>query len=62
MDWLALGTFEFTALVITLLQDRAQLKAAEAVAARRDSESLYNAARGILFLTKKWSWGTASPP
>jgi len=52
MDWLALGTFEFTALVITMLQDRAQLKAAEAEAARRDSDRLYNAARGILFFDK----------
>jgi two-component system sensor histidine kinase KdpD len=52
MDWVALGTFEFTALVITLLQGRAQFKAAEAVAARQESESLYNAARGILFFDK----------
>ena len=38
--------------MITLLQERVQLKAAEAVAARQQSERLYNAARGILFLTK----------
>jgi two-component system sensor histidine kinase KdpD len=50
MDWVALGTFEFTALVITLLQEQAQLKAAEAAAARQGSERLFKAARGILFL------------
>lgn len=50
MDWVALGTFEFTALVITLLQRQAQLKAMEASQARQGSERLFNAARGILFL------------
>lgn len=50
MDWVALGAFEFTALVITLLLERAQLKAAEAEAARDGSERLFNAARGILVL------------
>ena len=40
MDWVALGTFEFTALVITLLQEQAQFKAAEAAAARQGSERL----------------------
>ncbi len=49
---MSLGTFEFTALVITLLQERAQLKAAEAAAARQGSERLFKAARGILVLDK----------
>ena len=57
MDWVALGTFEFTALVITLLQDRVQRKAAEAAAARQGSERLYNAARGILSLNKTGELG-----
>jgi two-component system sensor histidine kinase KdpD len=48
MNWVSLGAFEFTALVITLLQERVQHKAAEASAARRGSERLFNAARGIL--------------
>jgi two-component system sensor histidine kinase KdpD len=50
MDWVALGAFEFTALVITLLQRRAQLKAEEAAAAREASQRLFHAARGILSL------------
>ena len=45
MDWVALGTFEFTALVITLLQEQAQFKAAEAAAARQGSERLFKAAQ-----------------
>jgi two-component system sensor histidine kinase KdpD len=57
MDWVALGTFEFTALVITLLQHRVQRKAAEAAAARQGSERLYNAARGILFLDQTGELG-----
>jgi two-component system sensor histidine kinase KdpD len=57
MDWVALGTFEFTALVITLLQEQAQFKAAEAAAARQDSERLLNAARGILLLNKTGDLG-----
>jgi two-component system sensor histidine kinase KdpD len=57
MDWVSLGTFEFTALVITLLQDRAQLKAAEAAAARQDSERLFNAARGVLLLDQTGALG-----
>jgi two-component system sensor histidine kinase KdpD len=50
MDWVALGTFEFTALVITVLQRQAQTRAAEAMAERQNSERLYSAARGILLL------------
>jgi two-component system sensor histidine kinase KdpD len=57
MNWVALGTFEFTALVVTLLQHRVQLKAAEAAAAQQGSERLYNAARGILFLDKTGELG-----
>jgi two-component system sensor histidine kinase KdpD len=57
MNWVALGTFEFTALVITLLQEQAQFKAAEAAAARQDSERLFNAARGILLLNKTGDLG-----
>ena len=52
MDWVALGAFEFTALVITLLQQQAQARAAEAMAERQNSERLYNAARGILLLDR----------
>lgn len=57
MDWVALGAFEFTALVITLLQQRAQLKAAAAAAARQGTEKLFNAARGILSLDETGDLG-----
>ena len=57
MDWVALGAFEFTALVITLLQQQAQSRAAEAMAERQNSESLYNAARGILLLDRTGELG-----
>jgi two-component system sensor histidine kinase KdpD len=57
MDWVALGTFEFTALMITLLQERAQFKAAESAAARQGSERLFNAARRILLLNKTGDLG-----
>ncbi len=52
MDWVALGAFEFTALVITLLQERVQQKAADASAARQGSERLFNAAREMLLFEK----------
>src|SRR5580692_2180169 len=47
-NWLELGVFEFTALVITQLSNRAQLRALEAVAERRDTARLYQTARRIL--------------
>ena len=47
-DWMELGVFEFTALVISRLSNRAQVRALEAVAERRDSDRLYQAARRIL--------------
>jgi two-component system sensor histidine kinase KdpD len=50
MDWVALCAFEFTALVISRLQQRAQMKAKEALVQRRDSERLYFAAREMLQL------------
>jgi two-component system sensor histidine kinase KdpD len=57
MDWVALGAFEFTALVITLLQERVQHKAEEASAARKGTERLFNAARGILVFDKTGQLG-----
>ena len=57
MDWVALGAFEFTALMITLLQQRAQTRAAEATAERQNSERLFYAARGILFLDRDGELG-----
>jgi two-component system sensor histidine kinase KdpD len=50
--WIALGVFEFTALVITRLAYVANVKAAEAIAARRDTERLYETARRILLFDR----------
>jgi two-component system sensor histidine kinase KdpD len=49
-NWVALGAFEFTALVISRLSLRAQLRAAEAIAGRRDMERLYETSRRMLLL------------
>ena len=49
-DWVELGAFELTALVITQLSNRAQLQTREAQAERRDTARLYQAARRILLL------------
>jgi hypothetical protein len=50
--WIALGTFEFTALVITRLAYVANLRAVEAIAVRRDTERLYETARRILLFDR----------
>ena len=47
-NWVELGAFEFTALVISQLSNRAQLRALEADTERRDTERLYFTARRIL--------------
>ena len=47
-NWVALGAFEFTALVVSRLSHRAQMRAAEAVAEHRDADRLYQASRDIL--------------
>jgi two-component system sensor histidine kinase KdpD len=49
-NWVALGAFEFTALVISRLSQRAHLQAMEATAGRRDMERLYETSRRILLL------------
>jgi two-component system sensor histidine kinase KdpD len=55
-NWVELGVFEFTAVVITQLSNRAQLRALEAVAERRDTMRLYQTARRILL------WDNRSDP
>ncbi len=55
-NWVELGVFEFTALVITQLSNRAQLRALEAVAERRETARLYQTARRILL------WDSRSDP
>src|SRR5471030_2739028 len=49
-NWVALGAFEFTALVVSRLSIRAQLQAMEAIAGQRDMERLYETSRRILLL------------
>jgi len=49
-NWVALGAFEFTALVISRLSLRAQAQAGQAVSGRRAVERLYETARRILLL------------
>ena len=49
-NWVCLGAFEFTALIISQLSNRAQLRALEADTERRDTTRLYQTARRILLL------------
>lgn len=49
-DWVELGAFEFTALIISQLSNKARLRAWEANSERRDTTRLYQAARQILLL------------
>jgi two-component system, OmpR family, sensor histidine kinase KdpD len=57
-NWVELGAFEFTALVVTHLSNRAQLRASEADAERRDTARLYQTARRILLLNSDENPGT----
>jgi two-component system sensor histidine kinase KdpD len=49
-NWVELAAFEFTALVVTRLSDRAQVRAREADMERRDTARLYETARRILLI------------
>src|SRR5271170_1633812 len=60
-DWVELGAFEFTALVISELSNRAQLRASEAIAERRDTERLYQTARRLLLLENPGEPGNQVP-
>lgn len=51
-DWLALGSFEVTALIISRLSHRAQVQATQAIAGRQDSERLYQISQRILVLDR----------
>jgi two-component system, OmpR family, sensor histidine kinase KdpD len=57
-NWVELGAFEFTALVISELSNRAQLRAVEAIAERRDTDRLYQTARRMLLLDSRGSVGS----
>jgi len=58
-SWVELGAFEFTALVISRLSNRAHLRAREADAERRDTVRLYQTARRILLLNESGHPGDA---
>ena len=60
-NWVALGAFEFTALVISRLSLREQLRAKEAIAGRRDMERLYQTSRRILLLESSGEPGKLIP-
>ena len=49
-NWVELGAFEFTALVVSRLSNRARVRALEAVLERRDTTRLYETARRILLI------------
>lgn len=51
-DWIALGTFEFTSVVVSRLSYLANKKRAEAEAERRDSERLYETSRRVLLFDR----------
>ena len=57
-DWVALGAFEFTALVISRLSLHAQARAREAVADQRYMERLYETSRRILLLDRSGDPGS----
>jgi two-component system sensor histidine kinase KdpD len=52
-NWVELAAFEFTALVISRLSNRASLRAMEAIAERRDAARLYQTARRILLFDSR---------
>lgn len=60
-NWVALGAFEFTALVVSRLSHRAQMRAAEAIAERHDSERLYQLSQRILLLDRSGDPGALIP-
>jgi two-component system, OmpR family, sensor histidine kinase KdpD len=49
-DWIALGAFEFTALVISRLSLRAQMQANQALSREREMQRLYETSRRILLM------------
>jgi two-component system sensor histidine kinase KdpD len=56
-NWVELAAFEFTALVISRLSDRARLRELEAVKRRREAEQLYQTARRILLFNSRGDSG-----
>ena len=60
-NWVALGAFEFTALVISRLSLRERLRTKEAIAGRRDMERLYQTSRQMLLLDSSAEPGSLIP-
>jgi two-component system sensor histidine kinase KdpD len=56
-NWLQLGAFEFTALVISQLSNRARIREMEAIAKRGEAEQLYQTSRRILLLNSRGDSG-----
>ncbi len=56
-NWVALGAFEFTALIISRLSLRARVEAVEAIDRRREMERLYETSRRILLLDHRGESG-----
>jgi two-component system sensor histidine kinase KdpD len=56
-NWVALAAFEFTALVISRLSNRARLRELEAIAKRGEAEQLYQTSRRILLLDSRGDSG-----
>lgn len=56
-DWVELGAFEFTALVISRLSNRVRLREVETASERRDTSRLYQTARRILLLESPGNTG-----
>jgi len=56
-NWVALGAFEFTALVISRLSMQAQARAREAIAGQRYMERLYETSRRLLLLDRSGNAG-----
>jgi two-component system sensor histidine kinase KdpD len=52
-DWMALASFEFTALVVSRLSIQVQNHVRQAVVHRRNAEKLYELSRGILLLNRQ---------
>jgi two-component system sensor histidine kinase KdpD len=56
-NWVQLAAFEFTALVVSRLSNRARLRELEATAKQGDAEQLYQTARRILLLNSRGDSG-----
>jgi two-component system, OmpR family, sensor histidine kinase KdpD len=61
-NWFALGTFEFTALMLSQLSRRAQMRTEQAEMERQNGDRLYQLAQRILLLDRSRHPGAYIPP